>query len=193
MLEQAINSDQTEIYKQMTELGLQEAADMVSSLGQVNLVIKAVSVNYQDHQKVINILDDSVTELVAIGQSLEGDIEGQALFLMHEEACRSMIRELLNERALLRELTEMEEEALTEIGNIILNSCLSNYLQLFKGKVVSQLPTISKWHIKQLLSVFFEKNKRNVVMMVEISLESKYHQYSGYLLFNELPWHHNHG
>lgn len=188
MFEQAISSDQAQVFQQMTDIALLEAAHIVSSLGHLEVQINAISLGYDDQQKMAKLFEKTTTELVAVSQALEGDVSGHAIFLMNEDSTMTLVRELLNETVLLRELTEMEEEALSEVGNIIINSCLSNYMQLIKGKVGSQLPMITRGHISQLLKSYVGEIKPLPMFNIELSIQTRHNHYSGYLLLTQLPW-----
>ena len=65
--------------------------------------------------------------------------------MLDSDAAITMTRELLDEQAHLRELTDIEEEALQEIGNILINAFLSSYLKKFSAtRVWTQLPSLMR-------------------------------------------------
>lgn len=141
----------------MSDHALAEASGIISTITRVKIQIDLASQGLIDLQQAILLFDESEPQLVAISQRLEGIVNGHALFLLKDDLSMLLIRELLKENARLRELTEMEEEALCEIGNIIINSCLSNYMEMFKGRVQSHLPRLSRAHYSHLLQGYSDE------------------------------------
>lgn len=150
-------SDQNLILRQMTEHALAEASGIISSVTRVDTQIEIVSQGLLDLQQAVQLFDESEPQVVAVSQQLDGIMNGHAIFMLKDDLSMDLIRELLKEKARLKELTEMEEEALSEIGNIIINSCLSNYADVLKGKVNSHLPILTRAHFSQLLQRYAEE------------------------------------
>lgn len=156
-MEITANSEQNIILQQMSDHALAEASGIISSITRIKIQIKLESQGVIDLQQAVLLFDESEPQLVAVGQQLEGIVKGHALFLLKDDLSMELIRELLKENARLRDLTEMEEEALSEIGNIIINSCLSNYAELFNGRLHSHLPRLSRGHYSHLLQAYSDE------------------------------------
>jgi chemotaxis protein CheC len=69
-------------------------------------------------------------------------------------------------------LTEMEEEALTEIGNIIINACFGTLINMLGGDYLISLPTSKIGNCDDILDL---QNKRaeEVVMLLYIDFVLK--------------------
>ena len=168
----------------MTDIALTEAAQIISSLGQFDAQIQASLQGRQTIQQLLEQTDPDKVQLIAISQQLEGDLDGFAMLLLDDESSMLFIRQLLNEPARLRELTEMEEEALSEVGNIMINCCLSNYMQLLKGRVGSHLPQVTRGHFSQILKTFVADDK--AAFRVDIQIEGPASSYQGMLIWTDL-------
>jgi len=161
---------------------------MISSLSKLDIQIVEIESADKNMQQLLAQFDAAETQMVSVIQNLEGDNGGHALFLLNEDISTLLIREILHEKARLRELTEMEEEALSEIGNIIINSCLSNYSQIAKGEVGSQLPLLSRGHITQLLQTYEDEMGQKDLFYIHLNINTGSQSYNSYLLWTRLPW-----
>src|ERR1700733_13023401 len=61
------------------------------------------------------------SKLVAVHQVFEGDIAGRVLLIFPEVKSLELVRAVTGGELSLEEIIELEQEALAEIGNIILN------------------------------------------------------------------------
>ncbi len=139
---------------QMTAQGLAVAESVVSSISHINIELKISSHGMIGLDNLHKLFDQQEPEVIAISQSLQGVIQGHVLFLLNHDAGMQLMRGLLKENARLRELTELEEEALLEFGNIIINSCLSSYLRLNQGQLISHLPRLDRDHYTQIMNEY---------------------------------------
>jgi chemotaxis protein CheC len=139
---------------QMTTQGLALAEPVLSSINHIDIKLKLSSHGMIGVDYIPKLFDQLEPEVIAISQRLEGTMRGHVLFMLNHDTGMQLMRGLLKENARLRELTEMEEEALLELGNIIINSCLSSYLRLHQGKLVSQLPKLERDHYAQIMNEY---------------------------------------
>lgn len=65
-------------------------------------------------------IDDVVN---AVTQEFTGDFSGNAILMFPREQSLNLVRTLLQDDVPLETLTELEQEALIEVGNVILNAC----------------------------------------------------------------------
>jgi chemotaxis protein CheC len=60
-----------------------------------------------------------------VHQVFEGDITGRALLIFPEARSLELVRAVIGGSLSIEEIIELEQEALAETGNIILNGCLA--------------------------------------------------------------------
>jgi chemotaxis protein CheC len=80
-------------------------------------------------------------EAVAVRQHFTGPFAGDILLLFPERRSLDLVRHMLGDEVPLSQLTELEQEALQEVGNIILNACLGSLANQLSLRVESSLPT----------------------------------------------------
>lgn len=172
----------------MSDHALAEASGVISSISQVNIQIEVLSQGPLDLHQTLNLFDEAEPLTVAVSQQLRGFINGHGILLLKDQDCMLLIREVLNETARLRELTEMEEEALLEIANIVINSCLSNYAGMLNGRVNSQLPRLKRVHYSQLLQSHAEDIERSGIFCVALRIFTPTQTLNASLLWIGLKW-----
>ena len=75
-----------------------------------------------------------------VHQGFEGPFRGDALLIFPVRESLELVRVLLDEPAPNETMTELEREALLEVGNIILNACLSCIADLLDQEITNTLP-----------------------------------------------------
>jgi chemotaxis protein CheC len=80
-------------------------------------------------------------DITGVEQTLCGTFHGSAMLLFPTRSSLNLVRLLLKDAApQLEYLTELEEEALLETGNIILNACLGAIAREARVEIVNELP-----------------------------------------------------
>src|SRR5258708_2048038 len=80
--------------------------------------------------------------MVAVHQDFEGDIAGRALLIFPETKSLELVRAIVGSDLSLEDIIELEQEALAETGNIILNACLATLANNFKRTLKISLPEV---------------------------------------------------
>lgn len=66
---------------------------------------------------------------------------GDAMLLFTEERVMEIVRDMMGSQLSIEELAEFEQEAMCELGNIILNACMSSMADMLNITLNSSLPT----------------------------------------------------
>jgi chemotaxis protein CheC len=86
--------------------------------------------------------ENSTTRLVAVQQTFEGDFEGRAMMIFPETSSLEVVRAVAADTLPVDDIVALEHEALTETGNIILNSCLATIANMLRRSLRMSLPEI---------------------------------------------------
>jgi chemotaxis protein CheC len=122
--------------------------------------------------------DDSV----AVRQSFSGSFSGDMLLIFPEPSSLDLVRSMLGDMVPLDSLTELEQEALLEVGNIILNACLGSLANQLGTAVESSLPTYIRARGGRILGGAGNGDEELVMFLhVDFSLLAK--NINGYLAF----------
>jgi chemotaxis protein CheC len=123
---------------------------------------------------------------VAVSQAFEGPFSGRALLIFPEANSLELVRTILAREMPLEDVAEIEDEALAETGNIILNSFVATMANIFKRVLTMSLPTVVRGDSQQLFEA--QPAEDDLVLLLFIDFEVKKNELRGYLaLVMDLP------
>lgn len=120
--------------------------------------------------------------ICAVSQDFTGGINSKAFLIFPEGKTREIVRRMVGESVSADELSEMEQEALSEIGNIILNSCFSSMSDLLHAEFKSSLPIYHLGLVGEVLHAQ-ENHDDNLLLLLHIDFSMPSDQIDGYLVF----------
>lgn len=125
------------------------------------------------------------TDVSGVHQHFQGAFGGDAMLLFPEEQSLQLVRAVLQQDDMtLEDLTEMEQEAMTEIGNVILNSCLCSMADMFGKEMRGDIPEFVQGSINQVLTDDGNNNQTEAIVLLlnmDFSVDKKSIQ--GYVTF----------
>jgi chemotaxis protein CheC len=124
--------------------------------------------------------------LVAVRQDFKGAFSGRALLIFPETSSLELMRAVIGRSLSLKDVIEIQDEALAEIGNVILNSWLATIANLLKRNLPVSLPTVVRGDSKRVFEV--EESGTTFVLFLRIKFEINHFQMHGYIaLLMEVP------
>jgi chemotaxis protein CheC len=100
--------------------------------------------------------------LVAVRQDFTGAFSGRALLIFPETSSLELIRAAVGRSLSLRDVIDLQDEALSEIGNIILNSRVATIANLLQRSLAVSLPVVVRGDGKRVFDV--EESKPTYVL-----------------------------
>lgn len=173
---------------ELVNLGVgQAAAGLREMVGeQVHLSVPSLSLVTRA-QAIKILVEREPRRLVAVQQRFEGEISGQALLIFPEAKSLELVRVVVGGDLPLEDIIELEQEALAETGNIILNSCLGTIANLLARSLKMSLPSIAKGGGGDLLTSA-SVSASDVVMFLHIDFSVRRRDLQGYIaLVMDMP------
>jgi len=166
---------QRDYITEVLNISMGSAASVLSEMVSEEVGLSVPEVDFLPRSIAAEKFDQSnVSTMSGVTQSISGAIYGDALLMFPEEKTLSIVRILLGETVPVESLTEMEQEAMCEIGNIILNSVVSSVADILKKEIVSSLPRFIKGTGIEVFSVEASNNDDLVMFLkVDFGLESQ--------------------
>ncbi len=81
---------------------------------------------------------------VVVRQHFETGFSGDILLIFPEQRSLELVRAMMRDTVPLDSLTELEQEALLEVGNIVLNACLGGLSRNLGGTIEGSLPVYGR-------------------------------------------------
>jgi chemotaxis protein CheC len=168
---------------ELVNLGVGRAAvnlrEMVGE--QVHLSVPLLKlVGRMDAAALLDQRDGST--LVAVHQIFEGDITGRVLLIFPEVKSLELVRAVTGGELSLEEIIELEQEALAETGNIILNGCMATIANLLDRSLKMSMPEILRGNGPDFFTLPPPPAAGDVVVFLHIDFSIKQRDIDGYIV-----------
>jgi chemotaxis protein CheC len=184
-----LTDDERDVVTELMNLGVGQAAAAFSQMigEEISLSVPSVEVMSRADaaEALARLTSDRAT---GITQSFEGALAGVAALVFPEAKSLHIVRTVLGGAYPVQEITELAQETLLEIGNIILNACLGTIGNFLKTEVVSSLPALTHEVNRDLFAAVEPHEDRRgtddaVVLFLHIRFLIRSDDVSGYLMF----------
>jgi chemotaxis protein CheC len=184
-----LNELEFDALTELVNLGVSKAAFSLREMIGKQIILSVPSVELIERTQAIEILRASeLSKLVAVHQVFEGDIHGRALLIFPETRSLELVRAVTSENLPLEDILDLEQEALAETGNIILNGCLATIANLLKRTLKISLPEVLRGDSAALFNLPPPPEPGDFVLFVYINFSVHQHDIQGYIaLLMDLP------
>ena len=165
-------------------IGVGHAAAAMSEIVNEEVTMSVPSITFLNRADAAALLGSKKDgeRICGVSQHYDGAFATEAILMFPEDKSLEIVRLMVGDAMPLQELTEMEQEAMSEIGNIILNSCVGTLANLFDSELHGSLPVYHVGTSAEILSVCNEQGN-DVVLMLHIDFVLSKHQIHGYVAF----------
>ena len=178
----ALSDLQIDALTELVNLGVSRAATSLRELVSQQVLLSVPRVNLVSRTDAIEILGAGEDKgLVAVHQIFEGDITGRALLIFPEINSLELVRAVTGGVLPLEDIIELEQEALAETGNIILNGCLATIANMLQRSLKMSLPEILRGHGRDLFNLAPPPDAGDVVLFLYINFAVRERDINGYI------------
>jgi chemotaxis protein CheC len=167
-------------------IGVGQAAASMSTIVNEAVRMSVPSISFIPRTEAARLLGarDTATpeRICGVSQHYQGAFETEAILMFPEDKSLEIVRLMVGESVPLQELTEMEQEAMCEIGNIMLNSCVGTLANIFQQELQGSLPQYHVGTSDEILTATGSAAD-TVVLMLHIDFLLEKHQIHGYVAF----------
>ena len=169
-------------------LALGQAAAVFADLVNEEIQLSVPTVEILEREALVKRLEEltgtkAAQDLCCIAQHYVAGkaFDTDTLLLFPEHGSLEIVRRMLGRTEIhLDQITELEQDALGEIGNIIINSCMSSLADLFGSEIIGSLPRVQCSSVARLLD---DKPPENLILVARIGMSMSAHNLSGFVLF----------
>ncbi|MDB5894646.1 MAG: chemotaxis protein CheC [Rhodoferax sp.] len=119
----------------------------------------------------------------SVRQRFSGPFSLDASLLFREEGALEIVQEMIGSQVSMGDLVEFEQEAMCELGNIILNGCMSAIADMLHVQLSSTLPEYTVDASDVVVAHLLSDMTQPVVLVLFIDLAIEKRQTHGYLVF----------
>lgn len=170
-----LTEDQLDVVKEIFNIGTGKAAKALSDMVGTRVEISMPNIEVLGAEELREMCLSRIQRHCSlITQPFYGDMRGQVYLLLPDDSASTLVNVLTHENE-IEDLAEVDETALLEIGNIMINGCLTGManllgrrLQFVFPRVTIQPPEV----IAERIQASSTENE-NLVLMTEFTLLDK--------------------
>ncbi|SFU11820.1 chemotaxis protein CheC [Kosakonia arachidis] len=162
-------------------IGVGHAAAAMSNIVNEEVRMSVPTLRFTTRSEAADELGADIS-LFGISQHYKGAYATEAILMFPEAASFEIVRMMVGDLIPAHELGEMEREAMSEIGNIVLNACVGTLANMFQKELQGSLPEVRVGTSNQILNPDQDENDP-MVMMLRIDFALERQQIQGYLAF----------
>ena len=180
---------QLDALSELVNIGVSRAAHSLREMVGAQVHLSVPTVTLIGRAQAVSILAErEITNLVAVHQVFEGDITGRALLIFPETKSLELVRAITGGDLPLEDIIDLEQEALAETGNILLNSCLATIANMLQRSLKMSLPEVLRGTAATFFSLAPPPEAGDVVMFLYINFAVRERDISGYIaMIMDLP------
>jgi chemotaxis protein CheC len=174
---------------ELVNIGVSRAASSLRKMIGEEVILSVPSIEIMAPQNAARLIGERETdELVAIQQQFEGAFSGRALLIFPQATSLDLVRAIIGSDVPPDEIAEMEQEALAETGNVILNGCLATMANMLKRSLEISLPEVIRGDGARLFSLTQERPEDGLVLFLYINFSVRNKDIRGYIaMLMDLP------
>ena len=166
---------------ELVNIGVSRAASSLREMVGEQVLLSVPNVALVSPTRAVEILSErEPSKLVAVHQMFEGDISGRSLLIFPETKSLELVRAVTGGELPLEDIIELEQEALAETGNIILNGCLATIANMLQRSLKTSLPEVLRGQGADLFDLAPGRTGE-VVMFLYINFVVQTGDISGYI------------
>jgi len=161
-------------------LGVGNAAASLSTMVKQEIGLSVPHIEFLSVEKLAYKLGSDNT-ICSVSQILTGPFTAQSMLLFPEDNSFEIVRQLLGEDLPDDTVEDLQQEAFSEIGNIVLNACIGSFAKALNCEFKVDLPIFEISKPLDLLNA--AKNKNDTALFIRINLTLSSSDITGYMAF----------
>jgi len=163
-------------------VGVGQAASALSQLANATVRLSVPKVEMISKQNISNELtSQGADRICSVRQDFTGVLNTEAVLMFPVQQSLQLVQLMVGDEVPLEQLGEMEQEALAEIGNILLNSVVSGMADVLKMQFDGSLPTVELGPVTDVLCGNGQMQEKVLSLQIDFAIDAL--QIQGFLVF----------
>jgi len=177
----ALSELETDLLNEIFNLGVGNAAASLSQMVRQEIKLSVPELNFYS----INELSETLGQdqlLSCVSQKITGAFSAQSMVIFPDEDSLEIVSQLLGENFSEESLAELQDEAMSEIGNIVLNACIGSLSESLSTAFEIDLPE----YVRSIPTTLIENKEldgESLILFIRIELTLSESKITGYLAF----------
>jgi chemotaxis protein CheC len=185
----ALDELELDALTELVNIGVSRAAASLRTMVGEQVFLSVPSLEVVGRAKAAVLICERETDnLVAVRQDFSGAFSGQALLIFPEANSLELVRAVTGGIVAEDQADGLEDEALTETANVVLNQCLATLANMLERPLEMSLPQIIRSEGSQLFELGPVAGKDAVVLFLYINFAIHNRDIRGYIaMLMDLP------
>jgi chemotaxis protein CheC len=185
----ALSELERDALTELANIGVSRAAANLRKMAGEHVLLSVPSVEVVTRTAAATLIGERESDpLVAVRQDFSGAFSGRALLIFPQANSLELLRAVLGADIGADELATLEEEALAETGNIILNGCLATIANMLRQSLNMSLPEVVRGDGAHLFEVVLPPGIDGLVLFLYINFSVRDRDIRGYIaMLMDLP------
>ncbi|TGN17109.1 chemotaxis protein CheC [Leptospira idonii] len=166
-------------------ISLGAAAKLMSEMVSDEILLTVPNLNIIRLEEALRLEALADKEVCSIEQKFSGGMgTGSAFLLFHKNSSLEIVKMMMKDYVAINEVAQFEKDALSEIGNIILNSVLTNLAKLAEKRIETKIPEFFVGKYEDIVKdEFFDQKNSDTILVAFIDYRLKGKDIVGYIFF----------
>ncbi len=174
---------------ELVNIGVSRAAANLRKMVGEQVLLSVPSVEVVTREGATTLIRERESgELVAVRQDFDGVFSGRALLIFPQSNSMALVHAVTGGALSAADAADMEDEALAETGNVVLNSCLATMANMLQRPLTMSLPEVVRGDGSKLFHLAPETSDGGVVLFLYINFAINDRDIRGYIaMLMDLP------
>ena len=185
----ALSELERDALTEIVNIGVSRAAASLRKMVSDQVMLSVPSIEVVTQRRAARLISErEIGQLVAVRQEFAGPFSGRALLIFPESNSLELVRAVTGDELNADEVREMEEEALVETGNVILNNCLATMANMLRRSLTMTIPSLIRGDGQLLFEVLDAPVADGLVLFLYIDFAVRQRDIRGYIaMMMDLP------
>jgi chemotaxis protein CheC len=185
----ALSELERDALTELLNIGVSRAAASLRKMVGEQVLLSVPSVEIVDRQAAAALIGERESDdLVAVRQDFSGAFAGRALLIFPQTSSLELVRAVAGEGMSQDEAVDMEQEALAETGNVILNGCMGTMANMLRRPLSMSLPEVLRGDGAGLFQLQDQVVDNGLVLFLYINFSVRSKNIRGYIaMLLDLP------
>lgn len=182
---ETISELQRDVISEIINIGIGRSASALSNMTGEEIRLSVPKCEFiQDGEGEVLPGTDQNSKLATIKQSFSGEFFGDSILVFPEDKSLELVKLILDDSFPTEAITDMEQEALLEVGNLVLNGFLGAIGNELDVTIPTSLPVFAKVNGSKELTSLSDRDPetQSVIMVIHVNFEIKNKNINGYVI-----------
>jgi chemotaxis protein CheC len=173
--------------REVSNIAMARAASSLRQMVEHEVLLSVPTVEIVSQETAAQIVGNpNNASVVAVRQDFSGAFSGRALLIFPEANSLELVRAVVGRHLPLEDIVDLEDEALAETGNIILNSWVATVSNLLRRTLKMSLPMVIRGESRRMFETV--TSQESLVLFLRIRFEISKKEIRGYVaLMMDVP------